>query len=108
MLVLIIVIAAVVVIGAIAYGTQRKSSDGVATFRRQIDALSPQARKPVVDQVQSVSELRRSSDQRPFGSAQGAEPGATDAASGEASDDVPGDAETGDEPDERGGTSDGA
>jgi hypothetical protein len=59
---LLLVIAAVILIAAIAYGTQRKSRDGVASFKRQIDALSPEARKPVVDQVQSVSDLRRSSD----------------------------------------------
>ena len=62
MVYLLIVVAAVVLIAAIAYGTQRKSRDGVASFKRQIDALSPEARKPVVDQVQSVSDLRRSSD----------------------------------------------
>jgi cytoskeletal protein RodZ len=59
---LLLVVAAVILIAAIAYGTQRKSRDGVASFKRQIDALSPEARKPVVDQVQSVSDLRRSSD----------------------------------------------
>ncbi|HUF98867.1 MAG TPA: hypothetical protein VMM60_12130, partial [Ilumatobacter sp.] len=59
---LLVIVAAVLVIAAIAYSTQRKSRDGVASFKRQIDALSPQARKPVVDQVQSVSDLRRSSD----------------------------------------------
>ncbi len=62
MVYLLIVVAAVILIAAIAYGTQRKSRDGVASFKRQIDALSPEARKPVVDQVQSVSDLRRSSD----------------------------------------------
>lgn len=62
MVYLLIVVAAVILIATIAYGTQRKSRDGVASFKRQIDALSPEARKPVVDQVQSVSDLRRSSD----------------------------------------------
>jgi hypothetical protein len=62
---LLVVVAAVVLIAVIAYGTQRKSRDGVASFKRQIDALSPEARKPVVDQVQSVSDLRRSSDTPP-------------------------------------------
>jgi len=62
---LLVVVAAVILIAAVAYGTQRKSRDGVASFKRQIDALSPEARKPVVDQVQSVSDLRRSSDASP-------------------------------------------
>ncbi len=30
--------------------------DGVAEFQRQIDALSPEARRPVVDQVQQLEE----------------------------------------------------
>ena len=75
MVYLLVVVAAVILIAAIAYGTQRKSRDGVASFKRQIDALSPEARKPVVDQVQSVSDLRRSDP----------DPDATDAGS---SDDV--------------------
>ena len=65
MVYLLVVVAAVILIAAVAYGTQRKSRDGVASFKRQIDALSPEARKPVVDQVQSVSDLRRSSDASP-------------------------------------------
>ena len=33
----------------------RRSGDGVDSFRRQIDALSPEARRPVVDQVQNAA-----------------------------------------------------
>lgn len=65
MVYLLVVVVAVILIAAIAYGSQRKSRDGVASFKRQIDALSPEARKPVVEQVQSVSDLRRSSDGAP-------------------------------------------
>lgn len=65
MVYLLVVVAAVIVIAAVAYGSQRKSRDGVASFKRQIDALSPEARKPVVDQVQSVSDLRKSSAANP-------------------------------------------
>lgn len=31
----------------------RRSHDGVDSFRRQIDALSPEARRPVIDQMYS-------------------------------------------------------
>ena len=33
-----------------------RNTDGVATFQRQIDALSPEARRPVVDQVQQLDD----------------------------------------------------
>ena len=33
--------------------------DGVATFRRQIDALSPEARRPVVDEVQRLDDEKK-------------------------------------------------
>ena len=41
----------------------RNSRDGVDSFRRQIDALSPEARKPTIDQVKSVE--RDLGDDRP-------------------------------------------
>lgn len=56
--VLIAVAALVVLIAVIAAVRARRArqSDGVATFRRQIDALSPEARRPVVDKVQALEE----------------------------------------------------
>ncbi|NND75806.1 MAG: hypothetical protein HKN44_12450 [Ilumatobacter sp.] len=53
------VVVAVVVIVAVAVAVglvlrTRTSSDGVDSFRRQIDALSPEARRPTVDQVKNV------------------------------------------------------
>jgi len=33
--------------------------DGVATFQRQIDALSPEARRQVVDEVQRLDEEKK-------------------------------------------------
>ena len=56
--VLIAVAAVIVVAVVIAVVRARRSrhSDGVATFRRQIDALSPEARRPVVDKVQRLEE----------------------------------------------------
>ena len=46
-----IVVVAVVVGMALR---NRNTTDGVDSFRRQIDALSSEARKPTVDQVKSV------------------------------------------------------
>ena len=49
----VVAIAAVVVVAAVValWARRRRSADGVASFRRQIDALSPEARRPVVDEV---------------------------------------------------------
>jgi hypothetical protein len=49
--VLAIVVVAVI-LGLALRG--RSKEDGVDSFRRQIDALSPEARKPTVDQVKSA------------------------------------------------------
>ena len=49
-IVLIAAVALVVVIALVA-SRRRRAADGVDSFRRQIDALSPEARRPVVDQV---------------------------------------------------------
>ena len=46
---------AIVVLAAVLIGVRsRRSHDGVDSFRRQIDALSPEARRPVIDQIQHV------------------------------------------------------
>lgn len=61
----VIVVVAVVVLGVAAWGLARarRSRDGVDSFRRQIDALSPEARRNVVDQVQSAAERRERDDE---------------------------------------------
>lgn len=52
------VIGALVVVVLVAlvvlFGRRRRDTDGVAVFQRQIDALSPEARRPVVDRVQQI------------------------------------------------------
>ena len=53
---LLIAAVIVVVAGVAVVVSRRKSGDGVDSFRRQIDALSPEARRTVVDQVQNVAE----------------------------------------------------
>jgi hypothetical protein len=53
---LVIVLVAVVIAAVLVIASRyRQSRDGVDSFRRQIDALSPEARRPVVDQVQSAA-----------------------------------------------------
>jgi hypothetical protein len=55
---LVIVAVAVVVVLVLVVLVARRSrrADGVADFRRQIDALSHEARRPVVGQVQQLEE----------------------------------------------------
>ena len=50
-----VALAAVVLIVA-TYLRRRTPDDHVDSFRRQIDALSPEARRPVVDRVQALEE----------------------------------------------------
>lgn len=55
----VVVAAVVVAVLAVVWVVQarrRAVTDGVDSFRRQIDALSPEARRPVVDQVQKQAE----------------------------------------------------
>jgi len=54
--VLLVSVAVVMVLVVIfVVSRSRRSQDGVDSFRRQIDALSPEARRPVVDEVQNVA-----------------------------------------------------
>jgi hypothetical protein len=53
----IAIVVVVIVVVAVVVGLalrSRSSDDGVDSFRRQIDALSSEARKPTVDQVKSA------------------------------------------------------
>ena len=56
MVIVVAVVVAVVLLVAVVAVVRRRSTDPVDSFRRQIDALGPEARRPVVDQV------RRSED----------------------------------------------
>ncbi len=56
------IVVAIVIVALIA--RSRRANDGVDSFRRQIDALSPEARRPVVDQVQDAAD-RQSRDEPP-------------------------------------------
>jgi hypothetical protein len=56
MLVLIVVGAVIVVAAVLIALAVRPKNDPVDSFRRQIDALSPEARKPTIDQVRDAAE----------------------------------------------------
>ncbi len=54
-LVAIVIGVALGVLVLVLLARSRRSRDGVDSFRRQIDALSPEARRPVIDQVQNAA-----------------------------------------------------
>ena len=57
MIVVVVVIVAVVVVAIVAALILRaRRPDTVEVFQRQIDALSPEARKPVVEQIQQLDD----------------------------------------------------
>ena len=59
MLLAVTIIAAIIlVIGVIAWAARRRRFDGVDTFRRQIDALSPEARRPTIDKIKPQDDDR--------------------------------------------------
>lgn len=49
----------VVVVVLLVVRRSRRPADGVADFRRQIDALGPQARRSVVDEVQRIDDEKK-------------------------------------------------
>ena len=46
----------ILILVAVVIRRRRRPPDTVASFRRQIDALSPEARRGVVDQVQRIEQ----------------------------------------------------
>jgi hypothetical protein len=52
----VIVVVAVVVLAAVLFLIvgRRRPDDGVTSFRRHIDALSPEARREVIERVQNA------------------------------------------------------
>ena len=58
----LLIVAVVVVVAVALVARARRANDGVDSFRRQIDALSPEARRPVVDQVKGVAERQHADD----------------------------------------------
>lgn len=45
----------IVVLASVAIRRRRHDGDDIATFRRQIDALSPDARRPTIDRMKPPS-----------------------------------------------------
>lgn len=56
MIIIILVAIAVVLLSVLAFVRirRRRPVDGVESFRRHIDALSPEARRAVIDRVQNA------------------------------------------------------
>ena len=52
--VVVLILVVLFALGLAMVIRRRSAGDGVDSFRRQIDALSPEARRPTVDQVKSV------------------------------------------------------
>ncbi len=78
------IVVVVIVLVAVLVGLSlrnRGTDDGVDSFRRQIDALSPEARKPTVDRVKSAE---RSDSDKAAGDVDNADGGA-----GRSGDDTP-------------------
>ncbi len=60
--VVIVIVLAVVALVAIVAPRMRRQHDAVDSFRRQIDALSPEARRPVIDQVHNATTAKSADD----------------------------------------------
>ena len=56
MLPVILIGAAIVVVAVLIALAVRPKNDPVDSFRRQIDALSPEARRPTIDKVRDAAE----------------------------------------------------
>jgi hypothetical protein len=54
--IIVAVAVVVVIVGALVISSRRRPSDGVESFQRHIDALSPEARRRVVDRVQRLDD----------------------------------------------------
>lgn len=47
----VVVAVSIVVLVVVIAGRSRRSTDDIASFRRQIDALSPESRRPTIDRM---------------------------------------------------------
>jgi len=61
LLAIVIVVVVVVVVAVVLIG--RRRTDGVDSFRRQIDALSAESRRSTVDQVHDAARRRDQADE---------------------------------------------
>jgi hypothetical protein len=64
----IVIGAAIIAAGIVLFVlSRRRTPDPVTSFQRQIDALSPEARRSVVDRVQQIEDEKRSGEGGPDG-----------------------------------------
>jgi hypothetical protein len=61
--VVIVILAVIVVAIVVAMVLRARRPDTVEVFQRQIDALSPEARKPTVEKLQQLDERGGEEDQ---------------------------------------------
>jgi|SoiMethySBSTD1v2_1073268.scaffolds.fasta_scaffold4180444_2 hypothetical protein len=60
--------AAIIAAGIVLFVlSRRRTPDPVTSFQRQIDALSPEARRSVVDRVQRIEDEKKSGESAPDG-----------------------------------------
>lgn len=70
--VVVVVVAAVLVLAAVIIVIRgRRRPDTVKAFQQHIDALSPEARRPVVDRVQELEEEEERRGDEPGGDMRG-------------------------------------
>jgi hypothetical protein len=62
-LVIVLLAVALVVVIAVVLVRRNRSTNSVDSFRRHIDALSPEARRTTVDQVQNAASRSESTDE---------------------------------------------
>ncbi|MFV0308469.1 MAG: hypothetical protein ACK5OX_12070 [Desertimonas sp.] len=59
-IVVVVIVVAVLAVVVVGWRVRRaRRPDGVATFQRQIDALRPEARQRVVDEVQRIDDEKK-------------------------------------------------
>ena len=56
LLVIVALLGVLAIVIVVAARRRRQGEDTVGSFRRQIDALSPEARRPTIDQVKAVED----------------------------------------------------
>ncbi|MGB0113455.1 MAG: hypothetical protein WBP59_09570 [Ilumatobacteraceae bacterium] len=61
-LAIVVVLASAVALLVIFLNRTRRSTDDIASFRRQIDALSPEARRPTIDRMKPSGDPPLSDD----------------------------------------------
>src|SRR3954452_20559047 len=77
-LVILLLAVLLVVVVAVVLVRRNRSTNSVDSFRRHIDALSPEARRTTVDQVQNAASRSETVDESADGSPTGESPAGDD------------------------------